>query len=233
MQAMQSVICCQERAIRGHFLVDSTFNTMVLSKAFHVDVSGINLSQDLEASEEKNSTEQHCESANDKNESQDNHSQTGQLNLCHMEADIFKQLLEKLSNLYEDFTSSNLPITDVQTSPIILQYTDTFLDVKNSLQMSHNLKLWLRYMDMMDILLKAERTCHGKLHLEAIFTMRPYLATSGHNLCAKSVYLYIQDMIKLEELHPKVYNHFLQGYHEVHTSNHLWADCSILPLSKL
>ena len=57
--------------------------------------------------------------------------------------------------------------------------------------------------------------------------MLPYLAASGHNLYTKSVYLYLQDMTKLQELHPEVYAHFLQGCHVIHRSNHFWAGLSL------
>ena len=53
--------------------------------------------------------------------------------------------------------------------------------------------------------------------------MLPYLAASGHNLNTKSVYLYLQDMVKLQQLHPKDYAHFLQGYHVIRQSNRFWA----------
>ena len=76
-------------------------------------------------------------------------------------------------------------------------------------------------MDMLDILrkfLKAERTGNWKLHLQAIHDMLPYLAASGHNLYTKSVYLYLQDMTKLQQLHPEVYVQFLQGHHVIRRS---------------
>ena len=53
--------------------------------------------------------------------------------------------------------------------------------------------------------------------------MLPYLAASGHNLYTKSAYLYLQDMTKLQQLHPEVYVHFLQGYHVIYRSNRFWA----------
>ena len=81
-------------------------------------------------------------------------------------------------------------------------------------------------MDMLDIhrkFLKAERTGNWKLHLQAMHDMLPYLAASGHNLYTKSVYLYLQDMTKLQQLHPEVYVQFLQGHHVIRRSNRFWA----------
>ena len=85
-------------------------------------------------------------------------------------------------------------------------------------------------MDMMGILrkfLKAERTGNWNLHLQAMHTMLPYLAASGHNLYTKSVYLYLQDMTKLQDLHPEVHTYFLQGHQVVCRSNRFWAGLSL------
>ena len=52
---------------------------------------------------------------------------------------------------------------------------------KESLQNNRTAKLWLQYMDMVDILrkfIKADRTGHWVQHLEALSEMLPYMATS-------------------------------------------------------
>jgi len=57
--------------------------------------------------------------------------------------------------------------------------------------------------------------------------MLPYLAASGHNLYTKSVYLYLQDMAKIHELHPEVHARFLEGYLVIHRSDRFWAGLSL------
>ena len=56
--------------------------------------------------------------------------------------------------------------------------------------------------------------------------MLPYLAASGHNHYTKSVWIYLQQMSKLEDEHPDVYRHFLQGLYVVRRSDRLWAGLS-------
>ena len=45
--------------------------------------------------------------------------------------------------------------------------------------------------------------------------MLPYLAASGHNHYTKCVWIYLQQMSKLEDDNPTLYRHFIQGLHVV------------------
>ena len=61
-------------------------------------------------------------------------------------------------------------------------------------------KLWVQYMDMIDLLrrfLGALRMGYFLLYLGTLQVMLPYFAASGHNNYAKSAHVYIQDMIEL------------------------------------
>ena len=90
-------------------------------------------------------------------------------------------------------------------------------------------QLWLQYMKMIDILrrfIKAERIGNWNLHLQAVQEMLPYFAASGHNLYAKSAYMYLQKMQKLPESHPDVHSSFLNGFHVIHRGNRYWAGLS-------
>ena len=53
--------------------------------------------------------------------------------------------------------------------------------------------------------------------------MLAYLAASEHNHYTKCVWIYLQQMSKLEDEHPTVYRHFIQGLHVVRRRNCLWA----------
>lgn len=86
--------------------------------------------------------------------------------------------------------------------------------------------MWLQYLDMTDTLkafLKAERTGNWDLHMKSVFEMLPYFAASGHTLYAKSDYVYLQEMLKLPEIHPDVYQKFKEGYHVVRHTDRYWA----------
>ena len=57
--------------------------------------------------------------------------------------------------------------------------------------------------------------------------MLPYLAASGHKHYTKCVWIYLQQISKIEDEHPTVYLHFIQGLHVVRRSNRLWAGLPI------
>ena len=218
-----------ERAVRGHFLVDSALNAMLVSKAFQKDLSVICQTQELESSVQTGSTEQPHKASHGDHGSH-RHNEEGQSGTSEIEVDAEKHLLDQLSQMFEEVTSGRIAIADVQSSPLVQQVSDILLATKKCLQTSRNSKLWLQYMDMVDIIrkfLKAERTGHWKLHLQALQDMLPYLAASGHNLYTKSVYLYLQDMMKLQVQRRQVYTNFLQGYHVMHQSNIFWAGLSL------
>ena len=69
---------------------------------------------------------------------------------------------------------------------------------------------------MIDILnqqIRAERLGNWKLHIEVMFKMLPYFAACGHHNYSKSVRLYLQQMITLENETPSVFADFMEGYH--------------------
>ncbi len=80
--------------------------------------------------------------------------------------------------------------------------------------------------DLLKLFLKAERSGNWQLHLRAVHEMLPYFSAAGHNLYAKSAYIYLQRMTKLEHQHPDVYRHFQQGLHVVHRTDRFWAGLS-------
>ena len=64
---------------------------------------------------------------------------------------------------------------------------------------------------MIDILrnfIRAQRSGNWELHLQSLSDMLPYLAASGHNHYTKCVWIYLQQMSKLEDEHPTVYRVF-------------------------
>ena len=53
--------------------------------------------------------------------------------------------------------------------------------------------------------------------------MLPYFAAAGHNLYAKSAYVYLQTMTMLPETHPDVHQKFEEGYHVVRRIDRYWG----------
>ena len=56
--------------------------------------------------------------------------------------------------------------------------------------------------------------------------MLPYFAASGHNLYAKSTYIYLQSMQGLEKYYPEIFSAFQAGHHVIRRSNRYWAGLS-------
>ena len=92
-----------------------------------------------------------------------------------------------------------------------------------------NRELWFQYLDMVGILLKlirAERLGLWDLHLQSAVEMLPFLAASGHNLYVKSVWIYQQEMAKLQTSHPPIFEAFEQGGHTIRRSERRWSGLS-------
>jgi len=43
--------------------------------------------------------------------------------------------------------------------------------------------------------------------------MLSYLAAVGHHLYTTSIYILLQKMLKINETHPQLYEHFKRGHH--------------------
>ena len=100
---------------------------------------------------------------------------------------------------------------------------------KASLTKSRTAKLWLQYMEMVEILqkfIKAERTGNWPLKLESTRDMCEFLAAAGRNSYTKSLFLHLQQITTLEIHHPEVYHQFMNGYHSIWRSEREWAGLS-------
>ncbi|KAJ8886854.1 hypothetical protein PR048_013066 [Dryococelus australis] len=62
---------------------------------------------------------------------------------------------------------------------------------------------------IMRVFNRAEQTGQWNLYLEACQSMIPFFAGTEHNNYAKSMYLHLQQMLKLDKSHPDVYRLFL------------------------
>lgn len=88
-------------------------------------------------------------------------------------------------------------------------------------------QLWLQYLQLICLVQKfidLERSGNFELHLEAIELMIPIFYASGHNLYAKASLLYLQQMLKLNEIMDIVeYKFCRQGYFTITRSNRFWV----------
>ena len=73
----------------------------------------------------------------------------------------------------------------------------------------------MRAIDILRKCIKAEHTGNWELHLQAVIDMLPFFTASGHNLYAKSAYLYLQLILDLPNNHPELYDMFMNGFHVI------------------
>ena len=95
--------------------------------------------------------------------------------------------------LYADLMARKKSAEEVSSASAISKIKHLLQQQKKSLQDNRTAKLWLQYMDMVDILrkpIKAERTGHWVQHFESLSEMLPYMA-AGHSLYTKSAQLYL------------------------------------------
>ena len=84
-------------------------------------------------------------------------------------------------------------------------------------------------MDMVALLcqfIEAEHTGNWELHLPSLRDILPVCAAAGHNLYAKSVYIYLQQMLELNSKHADVLQLFQKGFHVIRRSDRFWAGLS-------
>ena len=191
------------RAVRGHFIVDSALNALILASIFYVPIPGVSEMTNNEP-EEVTEAMQTYEGSTGKTD-----------------------LLEEVSVLYEKLLQGSMSAAHVCQDNIMIKIDNALQTKKELLKSSRTAAMWFQYMDMIDILrkhIRAERTGNWELHLQAVSEMLPYLAASGHNNYTKSALIYLQQMSHLQDDHPEVYQHFQDGLHVIRRSDRYWAN---------
>jgi len=120
-------------------------------------------------------------------------------------------LLKQASVLYSNMIEGSVSADKICSDNVIVKINEAVAEKKEQLKYSRIAKLWLQYMDMIDILrkyIRAECTGNWELHLQTLSEILPFLAASGHNNYTKCVWIYLQQMLLLQEDHPEVYEHF-------------------------
>ena len=103
---------------------------------------------------------------------------------------------------------------------------------------SRSAQLWLLYLEYLSIaklFVLAERTSNWELHLHAVTEMLNFFASTGHINYANSARLYVQEMKKLPQTYPWLYNKFINE-HTVKRTKKNWTGYGLLlpcvPLSQ-
>ena len=98
-------------------------------------------------------------------------------------------------HVIDKLLDGSISVTETGENNAVNNRIQTF---KVSFGQNRTAKLWIEYMNMIDLLrqfITAERSGHWLLHLKSLQQMLPYLAASGHNLYAKSAHAYLEDML--------------------------------------
>ena len=127
--------------------------------------------------------------------------------------------IEKFHSSILDGIHNDNTFEKLTTSHGFQKVTKMVQDLKTKLaSQSRTSKLWLLYIDYVDVVkmfIFAERTSDWELHLLAVTKMLNLLAATGHIHYAKSARLYVQEMRKLPQTHPWLYQQFMEEQHTV------------------
>ena len=201
------------RAERAHSLVQTALYALIMSDTYDIE-----LPSEPKVTETLTSEENRIEpiQAMSEEESEGQQNNTTNSEKSNSDAD-----LEEIKILLENLMKGEISTDNVASSDVINRFSKSPQNKIKDLSESHRAKLWLQYLEMIDILhsfIKAERTGDWLPHLKSCKEMLPYLAASGHNLYIKSLRLYLQDRWKIEEEHPDVLLAFKNGLHVVRRS---------------
>ena len=198
------------RAVRGHLLIDAALNTMLSAEVFRCKPKQICVEEEDDTSHDLHTTADVTDLFEDYDQM--------------VNTNDFQALYKATDDIL-----SETPMTSVENDQAIQAFSENLQYIKEQHHTSLTAKLWMQYMDMVDLLrtfIRGERLGDWSLHLYSLYGMLPYFAAAGHNLYLKSVYIYLTKMMKLKETHPEVYEHFVRGLHVVRRSDRLWAGLS-------
>ena len=198
------------RAVRGHMSVDAALNTILVWKAYHIPLPT------------KETDEPKRDTASTDPENDDVETDQQMQGTVDVTSDI-----TEAKDFYDKAMLSTLSVEDVCSAGVLVRIKGKLDDLKQTMTTRTSM-LWLHYLDMVSILqrfIKAERMANWKLHLQTVQDMLPYFAASGHSLYAKSLYVYLQIMLRLPETHPDARRKFMEGYHVARRSDCFGQDC--------
>ena len=150
-------------------------------------------------------------------------------NSHHASNEQTSQTMHEAGKLFDGLLSGVITVDDINNDQTLKLIKSQLSQKTNELQNDCTSQLWIQYMRAIDILrkfIKAEHTGNWELHLQAVYDMLPFFTASGHNLYAKSAYLYLQLMLDLPNNHPELYDMFMNGFHVIQRSDRYWAGVS-------
>ena len=150
------------RAVRGHFLVDSALNALLVNVTFDSPLpatigldteTGVNLAD-----------------------------KEGELNASVVQA--ADQDLTKIEELYKELVKDTTKAKLVGSTEVVQKIAEKLESKRVSMHNQRTVTLWIQYMNMVDTLrtfIRTERTGNWNLHPQTVREMLPYFAAAGHN----------------------------------------------------
>ena len=132
--------------------------------------------------------------------------------------------LNMFNNTFENYDEKKA-INDDKMSDICCK----FKEVKEKLKVYPTGELWVQFMDLVDNVKtshRAQRTGNSEMYFKSLQKKQPYFPASGHNNYGKSVPIFIQDMLSLENTNPEAWKCYNDGFFFVRRSDRFWAALS-------
>ena len=208
------------RAIRGHMLTETALTALIVSMTFDIDIP--RLCKEPESGQQAEDTEPTTVTSDTENIEANAHSDEIHIN-------TERKLLENAMEVLDKLMSKTVDLDEAVKFKEVTHVVNSLETEIHSLKLYRTAKLWIQYMDMLDILkqfIRAERIGDWKLHLHSISLMLPYFAACGRNAYTKSATLYLHNMYNLHITHPQIYHSFSKGFHVVRRTNRYWAGLS-------
>ncbi|CAC5363751.1 unnamed protein product [Mytilus coruscus] len=160
------------RAVRGHLLVDTALNALLVSMTFDIP---------LPDEEQYLTNEEHVQDRNQSFESNQiaENSTEEQEPVSNSSQDILSVAI----NLYNQLINEDISVDTICKSGILDDINARIAAKIKGLEVSRTASLWMRYSDMVNILkrsIKAERTGNWEPHLQTLQGMLPHFAAAGH-----------------------------------------------------
>ncbi|KAK6171638.1 hypothetical protein SNE40_018084 [Patella caerulea] len=134
--------------------------------------------------------------------------------------------IREMHELFDKLIQSEISVDDALSRAVIDRVHGKFENERANLGNHPTGQLWRQYMDMVNVfrnLIRSERTGDWSLHLSVLAEMISYFAATGHRNYAKSVQIFIQDMVELKEKDPLICSLFEKGLFVVRRSDRFWA----------
>ena len=109
-------------------------------------------------------------------------------------------LIQSALTAYDTYLAIEIPMNFEMDVDCISMLESKIEDIKKELSKSETNKLWLTYIQMVDILnanLMAERFGNWGLYFSSLQDILPFFAGPGRNNCTKSIYWFLQEMMTL------------------------------------